>query len=189
MYKNNNSIKTCELLAQQLIEEQAEALKHEAIVKDIKKAIMNKKMAVVSNLVEGKVFQFDNKRVIVLDVNYHESGNCFYVGITFGEIPSSATTGLKLTKKESEVIECYAYALDHCSRHFEKDWYLLAADYANYLAKLKNGIKLISHSLYRFDFDEAIEPDFFKKTGITINQFQGCSNKKVLLEETIYRRV
>ena len=150
---------------------------------------MDKKMEVVSNLVEGKVFQFDHKRVIVLDVNCFESGNGFYIQISFGEIPSSATAGLRLTKKETEVIELYANALDHCSHHFDRKWYQIALDYANDLVYLKNGIRLINYPLFGFGFDEADEADFFKKTGITINQFQGCSNKRVLLEDTIYKRV
>ena len=184
MEKSNISIKTCELLAKLLIEEQAEALKHEAIVKDIKKTIMDKKMEVVSNLVEGRVFEFDNKETIVFDVKSFEMKGRFYIELTFGQLPASATFGVQLTKKESELMDQYARALDHCCHCFQSDWYSIASRAANALADLKNGIRLIERSTYGFNFDDAIDPDFFKKTGITVERFCGCNYKRMSLEET-----
>jgi hypothetical protein len=178
------SNQVCGLLAQQLVEEQAEVVKHEAVVKELKNAIISRKVEVVSNLVEGRVFDFDNKQVIVLDIDSYEVDDGFYIELIFGELPTSATLGFQLTKRESELLSKYTYAIDRCSRNFDRNWYIRANDVANELANLKNGIKLIERSLYGFNFDDAIDPDFFKKTGITVERFCGCSYKKMSLEET-----
>ena len=178
------SNQVCGLLAQQLVEEQAEVVKHEAVVKEIKKAIISRKVEVVSNLVEGRVFDFDNKQTIVFDVDSYEVEGGFYIELTFGQIPTSAIWGVQLTKKESELMDQYAKALDHCSHCFQSDWYKIASRTANALADLKNGIRLIERSTYGFNFDDAIDPDFFKKTGITVERFCGCNYKRMSLEET-----
>ena len=178
------SNQVCGLLAQQLVEEQAEVVKHEAVVREIKKAIIDKKMEVVSNLVEGRVFEFDNKEAIVFDVDSFEVKGGFFIELTFGQLPPSATLGLQLTKKESELMDQYAKALDHCCHCFQSDWYNIASRAANALADLKNGIRPIDRSMYGFNFDDAIDPDFFKKTGITVERFCGCSYKRMSLEES-----
>lgn len=178
------SNQVCGLLAQQLVEEQAEVVKHEAVVKEIKKAIISRKTEVVSNLVEGRVFNFDNKEVIVLKVDSFEVEAGFFIELTFGQLPASATLDVQLTKKESELMDQYAKALEHCCRCFQNDWYSIASRAANALVDLKNGVKLIERSMYGFDFDDAIDPDFFKITGITVERFCGCSSERVSLEET-----
>ena len=181
----SNSV--CELLAQQLVTEQAEVVKHQGTVNIIKQAILDKKMEVVKRLVRGRMFKFEGKLVIVMKVDSYESENGFVITFTFAEEPVSATRFISLTKREKDLINQYSEAFKHCRQGFDSYWEREVSRLGYALGILKHRISLIEHGSQEFCFDEAKAPDFFRNTGIFVNEFKGCSSRMLMLEETTVR--
>ncbi len=181
----SNSV--CELLAQQLVTEQAEVVKHQGAVNIIKQAILEKKMEVVKRLAQGRMFKSEGKMVIVMKVNSYESENGFVITLTFAEEPVSATRFISLTKREKDLINQYSEAFKHCRQGFDSYWEREASRIGYVLGTLKHGVSLIDHRSQEFCYDEAKDPDFFRTTGIFVNEFKGCSSRMLMLEETTVR--
>ena len=178
----SNSV--CELLAQQLVEEQAEVIKHQGTVNNIKRTILEKKTEVIRKLVEGRMYKFEGKRVIVIEVSSFESQDGIFVMLSFAEDPASVNKQTSLTKREKELLEKYSEAFKHCRHHFDEYWGSEALRAAYALGSLKHGINLLDERYWEFSFDEAKDPSFFKTSGITVDAFRGCGYENVLLEDT-----
>ena len=178
----SNSV--CELLAQQLVEEQAEVIKHQGTVNYIKQTIMEKKTEVIKKLVEGRMYKFEGKRVIVIEVSSFESKDGIFVMLSFAEDPASAKKHTSLTKREKVLLAKYSEAFKHCRHHFDDYWRNEALTAAYALGSLKHGISLHDERYWEFSFDEAKDPSFFKTSGITVDAFRGCGYENVLLEDT-----
>jgi hypothetical protein len=178
----SNSV--CELLAQQLVEEQAEVIKHQGTVNNIKRTILKKKTEVIKKLVEGRMFKFEGKRVIVIEVSSFESEDGIFVMLSFAEDPVSVNKQTSLTKREKELLAKYSEAFKHCRRHFDEYWGSEALRAAYALGSLKHGISLLDERYWEFSFDKAKDSDFFKTSGITVDAFRGCGYENVLLEDT-----
>lgn len=73
----------CGLLARQLAEEQVEVMKHQAIVENIKKTIVERKRRVVEELTLGRLFCIDGSKVRVTDVMVHVDDNSFRIMLTY----------------------------------------------------------------------------------------------------------
>lgn len=181
----SNSV--CELLAQQLVTEQAEVVKHQGTVNIIKQAILDKKMEVVKRLVRGRMFKFEGKLVIVMKVDSYESENGFVITFTFAEEPVSATRFISLTKREKDLLNQYSEAFKYCRQGYDSYWEREVSRLGYDLGILKHRISLIEHCSQEFSFDEAKDPDFFRTTGILVNEFKGCSSRMLMLEETTLR--
>lgn len=178
----SNSV--CELLAQQLVEEQAEVIKHQGTVNNIKLAIRVKKTEVIKKLVEGRMYKFEGKRVIVIEVSSFESKDGIFVMLSFAEDPASVNKQTSLTKREKDLLAKYSEAFKHCRHRFDEYWRGEALRAAYALGSLKHGINLLDERLWEFSFDQAKDPDFFKTSGITVDAFRGCGYENVLLEDT-----
>lgn len=178
----SNSV--CELLAQQLVTEQAEVVKHQGTVNIIKQAILEKKTEIVKRLVRGRMFKFEGKLVIVTNVNSYESEEGFVITFTFAEEPVSATRFISLTKREKDLLNQYSEAFKYCRQRYETCWEREVSKLGYALGILKHRISLIEHSSQEFRFDDAKEPGFFRTTGILVNEFKGCSSRVLMLEET-----
>ena len=178
----SNSV--CELLAQQLVTEQAEVVKHQGTVNIIKQTILEKKTEVVKRMVRGRMFKFEGKLVIAMNVNSYESEKGFVITLTFAEEPLSATRFISLTKREKDLLNQYSESFKHCRQGYDSYWEREASRLGYDLGILKHRISLIEHCCREFSFDEAKEPDFFKTTGILVNEFKGCSSRMLMLEET-----
>lgn len=189
MEKEFISNSVCGLLAQQLVEEQAEVVKHQGTVNIIKRTILEKKTEVIKRLVRGRFFKFNGMKVIVMNVESYETERGFIVTLTFGEDPESATRYIQLTKKEKDLLAQYTEAFGQCKLDLDNDWERKASKAGYSLGYLKHGICPINQIYREFNFDGAKDPDYFKTTGIFVNEFRGCSSRKLMLEETIVRNV
>lgn len=180
-----NSSKTCELLARQLVEEQAELLKRTSLVKSIKETIREKKLEVIKYRTEGKLFKIHGDRCIVTEVRsiHFENEMCF--ALTFVAEATNSVEGKKLTKKESDLIIQYeATFKKYKNNYWDKNWVSKIIGIANELACLKNGIRLIDDMfMWGFGFDDATKPGFFDETGIYIQVIENYQPKKYKLEE------
>lgn len=71
------SKQVCELLAQQLATEQAEVLKHQAIVEGIQKTIFDKKKEIIKRIVNNYFFSFEDKLYSALNLMFSESDGIY----------------------------------------------------------------------------------------------------------------
>jgi hypothetical protein len=182
--KLSNSV--LEQLAFDLVGEMAEVAKHQAIIDNIKQIIVNEKTRVIKDYVKGKMFRFFNKKCIVLEVKPIKMEDGFMVLMTLAEEPKSATKNLKLTRKEAELLDQYFEYFDYSRHYFDEGWEKSTLAVANKLDKLKNNIRLVNTQFWSFDFDMAIEPSFFKETGITVGG-RDSNGMLLTLEDVVIR--
>lgn len=175
------SKKACELLAQELVTEQAEVVKHQAIVEGIRKTIFGKKKEIIKPIVENYFFHFDGRKFSALDLSFSECDNLMFVSITFGEDPEAVDLEL-LTKREAELMkqysESYDRAIDDMKGAGEE-----AIRAARNLLVLKNNVNLLKYVHCTIHTDDANKPEFFVETGIKIR----CRDYSRPLENCINR--
>lgn len=182
------SNQVCELLAHQMVEAQAEVLKHEAIVKNIRQTIVDKKAKIIKEFVFDKLFRIKDKEVIVTKVEARESDNGILVILKYAQNPDSAVKGLELTRKELQLFSDYREAFARFVDSFDKDWARKAEIAASNLSLLKNGIKLTDLHFCSFSFSEARNPEFYEKTGVYVGYEYGVSVKRLMLEDVVTKR-
>ena len=189
MTNRNLSNQVYELLAQQLAAEQAEVIKHEAIVESIKQSILNKKLDVIQRVIGGKLFRHEGKRFIVLYESAYDTESGISVIMSFCEDPDDYLDGAGgLTKKEIDLLGKYKVAFSHCIWNQDADWRIELFGASNQLARLKNDIRLIKTMFWEFSYDEACDPEFFKRSGITLGTATGVGCKRIMLEDTIIKQ-
>ena len=167
METNIYSNSVCELLAQQYATEQAEVLKHQAIVESISKTIFDKKKEIIKRIVNNYFFNFDGKVYSALDLDFGECANTLIVSITFGEDPVYIDQE-GLTRRETELLKQYWKEFDRSIDFKDKEAGHHAVRAAEDLCWLKNRISLLKHEAYAFNIDHAVKPGFFEETGIRI---------------------
>lgn len=182
------SNQVCELLAHQMVEAQAEVLKHEAIVKNIRQTIVDKKVEVIKDIVTGKLFRIKDKTMIVTSVEGHETENGILVIMKYAQEPDSAVVGLTLTRRELNLFSDYREAFTRYVDSFDRDWIYRAEIAASNLSLLKNGIKLTDLHFCSFSFSEARNPEFYEKTGVYVGYEYGVSVKRLMLEDVVTKR-
>ena len=161
----SNSV--CELLARQLATEQAEVVKHQAIVENIQKTIFDKKKEIIKRIVNNYFFSFEGKRYSVLDLSFGESDGIMIVSITFGEDPTDIDME-GLTRRETELLKQYRKDYERSIDYEDKEVSSHAIRVARDLYWLKNRINLLRYETNSFHVDQAISPGFFEETGIKI---------------------
>lgn len=181
------SAQVCEQLARELVTEQAELLKHEAIVENIKKAIMEKKTEIVKKVAERKLFLYGGKRFIVLGVSSIEADNRIFMMMEFCEYPGKAIGELHLTRREKELLEQYKAAFSFCLMNNDESWEHDLFSAACQLARLKNSIHLTEGRFWEFSFDEASNSDFFKMSGIDLGMAPGVGINPIMLEDAVIK--
>ena len=165
-----------EHLAQQLVSEQVEVIKHQALVDTIKQAIKEKKLSIIHDLINDQIFYIDHKYYFVQEINAEDMSDGFEVAVTLVELdPSIDDTNL--TKRERELLAEYKQvSLSGC-------WCGLF-ELSQSLAVLKHGIKLVKRIYTRFYFDDASEPEFNEQSGIKVG-CKGVNGRSLLLEDLI----
>ena len=183
------SNQVCEQLARQLVEEQAEMLKHKAIVEGIKQAILQKKTEVIKEKVAGKLFRLSKMSALVLDVFGTDLENDFAITFRFVESPDSILRNQhQFTRKEKVLIDDYTSAFCEYTKHPSRDAERKLYNISNHLELLKHGIKPVTLGFRRFSYDEAAEPEFFEKTGIEVDGFQRMTCEPMDLKDVAAKR-
>ena len=172
METSNYSNSVCELLARQLATEQAEVLKHQAIVESIQKTIFDKKKEIIKRIVNNYYFYFEGKRYSALKLSFGECADTLIVSITFGEDPKEIDLE-GLTRREVELMKQYRKDYDQSDDYEDKEAGNHAISVAGDLYWLKNRINLLRYETKSFHVDQAISPGFFEETGIKIRMRGG----------------
>jgi hypothetical protein len=102
MKKDFFNCELCEQLARELVTEQAELLKHEVLVKEIKAKLVEGKQQLIRKLISCREFFLDGKNQLALYVSFDERWDDLRVSVTLGLDPDDPAVTAPLTKKEHE---------------------------------------------------------------------------------------
>lgn len=160
----------CEQLARELVTEQAELLKHEALVKTMKAKIIEGKEQLINSLIGGKTLQTRGKKETVLEINFYEETDCLLVVVTFGVNPNDVIKGKSLTRREKALLDDYDYLRRCCAFGFSDGDGIDAVRIARKLEALKNHIYLVYRSTWKIDLENPGNSDFFKKSGLKVGK-------------------
>jgi hypothetical protein len=176
------SSQVCEQLARELVTEQAEMLKHEALVKEIKAKLIEGKQQLIRKLILGKTFRLEGKKMTALEILFDEKDGKLQVHIEFGLDPESEVTPCLLTKNEKQLLKEYRNCLEACCYGLE---YMSndTLEIARRLGCLKNSIILTRCYCWEIDINNTTTPGFFSKSGLTTGRFIGVGTKPEMLED------
>lgn len=171
-----------EQIAQDLVKEQAELLKHQTLVEEYKKILVEGKKEIIRKLVKGKRLYFDGKPVIVLEVQFDVEDNKLGVTVIVGLDPFKEKIPSSLTKSEKRLLEQYKVQFRFHEpgedRFLEPTW-----EGINKLSCLKNHFDLARCYYWTLDMNDAIQPDFFSRSGLNSGVYGGPSCKELMIEE------
>jgi len=190
MEKRKLSKQACCQLANQLVEEQTELVKHQALVDALRKAILEKKKEVIKDLVGGRIIKVNNKRMVLLSVEIEEYYNKIRIVTWLGQEPYDAIKGLKLTATEKKLMREYEGAFGRCYNESPDSdaWAKIAQRSGERLMRMKNRMSVLYRSCDSFEYDDATDPDFFNTTGIVIDHCgRGVSARETKLEDVVLR--
>ena len=179
MAKEFFTSEVCERLARELVTEQAELIKHGALVREIKAKLIEGKELLIKKLIAGKTFLIDGKKRTALDVSFEDYDERLYVYLTFGLYPSEIDWPQDLTEDERELLD------DYCDYLFDfkdvlADW--AGQDALNCARELRchrNQMYLTRVEDYEIDLSKANTPGFFEESGIVV--YEG--DRSYLLEK------
>lgn len=190
MEKRKLSKQACCQLANQLVEEQTELVKHQALVDALRKAILEKKKEVIKDMAGGRTLIIKDKRMILLSVEVEEYYGKPRIVTRLGQEPHDAIKGLKLTAIEKKLMREYEKAFGRCANecHDSDAWAENAQNLGGRLFRLKNSLDLIDcYSVY-FEYDNATDPNFFNTTSIVIERSgRGVCARETRLEDAVLR--
>lgn len=187
--KKNYSQNVCQLLAEQLIYEQAEVQKHEALVDNIKQTIIDMKMKVIMEFVKGKLFNIGGKKFAVINISVVKIPNGAYVVVNLAQEPMSAVEGLELNEKEAKLMSDYKEVFDFYQYTPDDQWDVEISKSAIALAEQEHELHLLDSIECEFDFADATEPEFYTKTGVYIDSNKGTNGEKLMLEDVVVRNI
>ena len=183
----NLSKEVCEQLAQQLVKEQAELVKQDAVVNGLKDAIFRKKAEIIKDRIDGQFFQFD-RLMYPLSISISYGSYYMAVSICFGADPDEAIPiGVILTKREKELFESYKESFNKYLDWERTEDGMEAWRKILELKQLKNGLNLGMYKNWLIGLSDATEPGFFTRTGLTLGGYQGMSLIPTMLEDRIRR--
>ena len=172
----------CEYLAQQFLEEQAEVVKHQAIVEGLRKTIFDKKKEIIKRILENNFFCFDGIMYSILDISFGECNTAMLVGMTFGKTPK-AIYQEQFTKREAELFKQYRKSFENSFDGVDKEEGREAIRAARDLWGLKNKLDLLRFDTHLIEMSEAVKPGFFDETGIKIMTRAGSRFLESYIEE------
>lgn len=174
MAKDFFSSEVCELLARELVTEQAELLKHEVLVKEIKAKLIEGKKQLIKKLIVGETFLIDGKKRTALDVAFEDNNEGIWVSFIFGLYPSEIIKPQDLTEKEKELLKEYCdYLLDF--KDVLADWAGRdAIDCARKLWIHEHEMYLTTVEDFDIDLSNATTPGFFEQTGLMVYERDKC---------------
>ncbi len=170
-----------EQIVQDLVKEEAEALKHQTLVSEYKKKLVEGKKKIIEKLILGKKLFVDKKNVMVFSVQFSEEDNKLGVVVTVGLNPFKETMPSGLTKKEEQLLEQYKIGYCYNSKDGKMLEYFLQT--INNLSTLKNAIDQARCYYWTIDVDDAAQPDFFSKSGLTTGVYRGASSTELMFED------
>lgn len=171
----------CEQLARELVTEQAELLKHEALVKTMKAKIIEGKEQLINSLIGGKTFKARGGKRTALEITYYEEPDALMVVVTFGRNPEDVVKGVRLTRREKALIEDYDWLRSGCANGFSDGDGIDAISTAEKLQTLKNHIYLVYPCVWKIDLRNPVSSDFFKKSGLDFEK----DGKGLMLEDLV----
>ncbi len=177
------SNQVCEQLARELVTEQAELVKHETLVKEIKAKLVDGKMQLVKHLIVGKEFYYDGKKRTALQVDFYEEQDTLRLVITMGLETESRVPSKGLTRKEKELVQEYKTNVHFLKEGHDYESGSYAIDAANELRFLKHRIHLIYCTYWVIDLNNATTPGFFEESGLYVKRPNGT----FLLEDLILK--
>ena len=187
MKEMNLSKEVCEQLAQQLVKEQAELVKQDAVVNGLKDAIFRKKAEIIKDRIDGHFFKFD-RLMYPLSISILYASYYMAVSICFGADPDEAIPiGVILTKREKDLFEGYKTSFNNFLDWERPEDGMEAWRKILELRQLKNGLNLGKYKNWLIRLSDATDPDFFTRTGLTLGGYQGISFKPTMLEDRIHR--
>ena len=173
MKKDFFNCELCEQLARELVTEQAELLKHEVLVKEIKAKLVEGKQQLIRKLISCREFFLDGKNQLALYVSFDERWDDLRVSVTLGLDPDAPTLTAPLTKKERELFQEYRNMYLYCKESHDDSAGYYAIELAKDLEKLKSGIKLTYVTCWDIDFGKATTPGFFEQSGLVVHRKTG----------------
>ena len=90
-----------------MVTEQAELLKHESLVEQIKTKLVEGKQQLIEHLILGKELYYKGKKRTALHVNFYLEGDKMEVVVTMGIAPDGLVPRNRLTKKERMLVDVY----------------------------------------------------------------------------------
>ena len=184
MAKEIYSNQVCELLARQLVEEQAEAMKHEAVVNNIKQTIVDKKVEVIKKMLHYRGVKYDDGVYYLAEIYSCINGTTFTIELGMVIDPKSIIENYTLSARENVLLQEYKERFP-CYRSDLNSYHEEIGSMIGKMARLKNGILVSACIHHTFNFDEATDPDFFKQTGFITGVFNGCKTRMEMLEDCI----
>ena len=182
MAKENYSNQVCELLAKQLVEEQAEVMKHEAVVDNIKQTIVDKKVAIIKGILLHRAVKLDGGVYYLSEIYSHIDGTTFTIEIGLVISLSSISRNYTLSPREKVLVkeyeERFPYYISDLNNYHEEIFGMMRK-----MVRMKNRINLSTGIHRTFRFDDATDPNFFKKTGIVMGSYDGISSREVMIED------
>ena len=177
-----------ERLAQDLAEEQRKLFVQKTIVDGIKDAIQKKKMEVIRQKLENRYVNLDGKRGIVLLIEDYANGDYVNVHITFGMDPEIAIQkSTKLTPKQKSLLKTYTDHYKYCKKDLNRWDGSEAACVASELHCSKKSINLTFEGDWNIFYDDAVNPDFFERSGLGVGICEGSGNKMKMVEDCTER--
>lgn len=171
----------CERLAHELVTEQAELLKHEAIVNTMKAKIVEGKEQLINSLIGGKTFKALRGKRTALEITYYEEPDSLMVVVTFGRDPNDVVKDVRLTRSEKALIEDYDDLRRCCAYGFSDGDGIDAIRIARKLEVLKHHIYLVYPCVWKIDLENPGNSDFFKRSGLDVEM----DGKDLMLEDLV----
>ena len=162
------SSQVCKELACDLVTEQAELLKHESLVEQIKTKLVEGKQQLIEHLILGKELYYKGKKRTALHVNFYLEGDKMEVVVTMGIAPDGLVPRNRLTKKERMLVDDYKDLLYCCKNRSYENCFRDTLKVADELRSLKNGICLTNEPCWVIDFGNATTPGFFEQTRLEV---------------------
>lgn len=187
MTKNFFSNKVYQLLIQQLATEQAEVVKHQAVVDGIKNRIFEAKKSLIMDKILDDAFLIDGKKVYAIEVQVDQKENEISVFVRFAVSPEYAIQeGIILTKREAELFAEYREAFEQYLHSVDGTIIERLINLAYSLIRLKNHVSLYDYQSWDFPYEDADQPDFFKRTGLTTGEYKGYTTNQLMLEDKYF---
>lgn len=174
MTKDYFSSEVCEQLARELVTEQAELLRHNVLVNEIKEKLYEGKKQLIRKLIQGKPFLINGKKRTALSVGFAELQDLLRVRVTFGEDPNDVKLPPKMTRREKDLFWEYTDYMLFFKDELD-DWAgKEALVRSGALSMLKNHICVTFPEFWVIDFSNATTPGFFGQSGLEIHTKDGC---------------
>lgn len=167
------SSQVCEQLACELVTEQAQLLKHEALVNELKATIVEGKKQLIKKLILGKEFLLEGKRMVAIEISFFERLDDMEVTVTMGLDPDECIMPDSATKREQRLLGLYKDSFYSCKEYQDETSGSEASYWAHRLFRLKNHHLLTQCFWGRIDFANATTPGFFEQSGIVIHEENG----------------